>query len=186
MGMNYDPGLRIETDRLILRPLAPEDVENHIALMADPKVAATLTPDGKVRSAAEEWRAAASYIGHWMIRGYGFFSVDEKATGEWVGRVGPWKPGGWPALECGWSIRSQHWGKGYAPEAAIAATRWTFKKFPDLQRIISVIEPSNVNSQAVALKIGETKTSETFDYGEFTLDIWAADRTTWLERFDVA
>lgn len=174
---------KIETERLILKAFTPADVEAHCDMMADPQVARTLTPDGTVRSRAEEWRWAASLIGHWAIRGFGFFSVFERETGEWVGRVGPWMPEGWPGLECGWTIASRHWGKGYAPEAAIAAIRWTFDRFPDLDRIISVIAPENKNSQAVAAKIGEQRSGETFSYLTYHLDIWAAERGAWLEQF---
>ena len=175
--------IRLETDRLILRPFEAKDVEPHIAMMGDEKIASFLSPTGKPRSYGDEWRAAASFLGHWQIRGYGFFSVDEKETGDWVGRVGPWKPGGWPGLECGWSINSEHWGKGYAPEAAIATIKWVFEKFPDLPRIISVIDPENANSQAVAKKIGEEKTDEFFEVWGLRLDIWAADRAAWLAKF---
>lgn len=175
--------IRIETERLILRPMEPKDVEPHCAMMADPKVAKFLTPESRPRPKADEWRAAACYLGHWQIRGFGFFTVEEKSSGDWVGRVGPWMPEGWPGLECGWSIASEHWGKGYAPEAAIAAVRWTFGRFPDLKRIISVIDPGNVNSQAVARKIGEAKSGEIFEFFNHKLDVWAADRKVWLERF---
>ncbi|WDI32990.1 GNAT family N-acetyltransferase [Hyphococcus flavus] len=175
--------IEIETERLVLRPMAAEDVENHIVMMQDPAVAASLTPDQKPRSRAEEWRAAASILGHWQIRGYGWFSVFEKKTGNWAGRVGPWYPEGWPGLECGWAVKSEHWGKGYAPEAAIATIRWTFDQFPDLPRIVSVIDPENSNSQAVAEKVGETKSGEIFEYWSFKLDVWAADRAAWLDRF---
>ena len=92
-------------------------------------------------------------------------------------------PEGWPGLECGWGIKSEHWGKGYAPEAAIGAVKWTFDQFPDLSRIISVIDPSNTNSQAVAKKIGEENSGEIFEFWDFKLDIWAADREAWLEKF---
>ncbi|MEO1252048.1 MAG: GNAT family N-acetyltransferase [Pseudomonadota bacterium] len=173
----------IETERLEMRAFAPGDVEAHIKMMQDPKTASFLTPTGEPREYGDEWRAAASYLGHWAIRGYGFFSVFEKSTGDWVGRVGPWQPGGWPGLECGWSIVSSRWGKGYAPEAAVAAIRWTFDQFPDLPRIISVIDPSNKNSQAVARKIGEAKTKEVFGFWGHGLEVWAADRKVWLQNF---
>lgn len=175
--------IRIETDRLILRPMDSEDLESHLEMMADPKVAAFLTPDGKPRSRAEEWRAAACYIGHWAIRGYGFFSVEDKATGQWLGRVGPWMPEGWPGLECGWAIVSARWGNGFAPEAAVAAVNWTFDQFPDLPRIISVIDSINANSQAVARKIGEERSGEIFEFWGHRLEVWAADREAWLARF---
>jgi len=175
--------IRIETERLILRPMEGKDADAHIAMMTHPQTARYLAPGGKPRARAEEWRAAACYLGHWQIQGFGFFSVLEKASGAWVGRVGPWMPEGWPGLECGWSICAEHWGKGYAPEAAIASVKWTFDKFPDLSRIISVIDPENKNSQRVAHKIGEEKTGEIFDFLDHKLDVWAAEREAWLERF---
>ncbi|MHA7873297.1 MAG: GNAT family N-acetyltransferase, partial [Hyphococcus sp.] len=63
--------VRIETDRLVLRPMEPQDVEPHIAMMLDPETAKFLTPDQKPRPRADEWRAAASLLGHWQIRGFG-------------------------------------------------------------------------------------------------------------------
>lgn len=176
--------LTLWTDRLRLTPLAPEDEAAHAALMAHPDYAATMAPDGVPQSRGEAWRAFAMMLGHWTIRGYGFFSVFERVSGEWVGRVGPWRPEGWPGLECGWSITPAHWGKGYAGEAAIAATRWIFAEQPMLPRIISLIAPTNLKSQAVARKMGEAKSGETFAYSAaITLDIWAASREEWLDRF---
>lgn len=175
--------IRIETERLLLRPLGPQDCEAHMAMMGDPDVAATLYPGGKAPSRADLWRQFASYLGHWQIRGFGWFAVEDKSTGAWLGRVGPWRPEGWPGLECGWTIHPAHWGKGYAPEAAVAAIIWTFHQFPDLPRIISTIDPANVKSQAVAAKIGEEKTGEVFEFLGFTLDIWAAERRAFLARF---
>lgn len=175
--------LRIETDRLILRRMEPKDCDPHIAMMGDEKTASFLSPTKEPQSRMDRWRQFASYLGHWEMRGFGFFSVDEKETGDWVGRVGPWMPEGWAGLECGWAIKSEHWGKGYAPEAAIAAIGWTFDQFPDLPRIISVIDPDNKNSQAVAAKIGERNSGEIFEFWGFKLDIWSADRKAWLSRF---
>ena len=175
--------IRIETERLVLRPIEPRDADAHIEMLGDPAVAAYLTSSGDPESREERWRQFASYLGHWQIRGFGWFSVEEKETGDWVGRVGPWMPEGWPGLECGWSIARAYWGKGYAPEAAIASIKWTFDKFPDLPRIISVIDADNTNSQAVAKKIGEDMTDEIFEYWGHRLNIWAADRKAWLARF---
>lgn len=175
--------IRIETDRLILRPLEPRDAEAHIAMMGEDGVAAFLSPSKQPQTSMDRWRQFASYLGHWQLRGFGFFSVEEKETGDWIGRVGPWQPQGWPGLECGWSITGAHWGKGYAPEAAIASMKWTFTEFPDLERIISVIEPENKNSRTVAAKVGQQKTGEIFELWDYVLDIWAADRDPWLARF---
>lgn len=186
MAARYDAPmtLTLETERLILRPMAPEDLDAHFAMMSDPRVAQFLTPDGKPMPAAAHWRAFATMLGHWTIRGYGFFSAFEKSSGDWVGRIGPWEPGGWPSLEAGWGVDPRFWGKGYAGEAAIATIRWVFAQYPDLPRIISLIVPENAKSQAVAAKIGETRTKETFSPAPgINSEIWAADRDDWLRRF---
>lgn len=176
--------LTIETDRLILRPMAPDDVEPHLAMMRDERVARFLSPDGEPQSRETLWRAFAAMLGHWQIRGFGMFSVFERAGGAWAGRVGPWMPEGWPGLECGWAVAPAHWGKAYAGEAAIASIRWIFAQRPELSRIISLIAPGNANSQRVAAKIGERKTGEVF-YHDIVgdIDIWAASRDDWLKRF---
>jgi RimJ/RimL family protein N-acetyltransferase len=176
--------ITLETERLFLRPLAPDDFEPHAAMMADPRVARFLSMDRLPQSRQTAWRAFASMLGHWQMRGFGFFSAFEKPSGQWVGRVGPWMPEGWPGLECGWSVAPAHWGKGYAPEGAVAAIRHVFEARPDLKRIISLIDPANANSQAVARKVGETRTAEKFQFDErTTLDVWASPRDAWLKQF---
>ena len=72
------------------------------------------------------WRGFLTMVGAWHIQGFAMFSVLEKATGAWVGRVGPWQPDGWPGPEVGYTIVRAAWGKGYAPEAAAAAMDWAF------------------------------------------------------------
>jgi RimJ/RimL family protein N-acetyltransferase len=108
---------------------------------------------GQVMDRASAWRNMASLIGHWAIRGYGSFSVEHRATGEWVGRVGPWFPEGWPAPEIGWTIAPEHWGKGYATEAGRAAIDYAFATL-EWQRVIHVILVGNERSVAVAKKLG--------------------------------
>jgi RimJ/RimL family protein N-acetyltransferase len=99
------------------------------------------------------WRNMAAIIGHWEIRGYGFFSVESKATGEWIGRVGPWNPEGWPEPEIGWTISPDHWGKGYATEAAQVSLRYAFDVL-GWKRVIHVILTGNERSIAVAERLG--------------------------------
>lgn len=168
--------IEIDTEHLVLRPLAPEDCEAHIAMMGEPEVARFLAPGGAAEDRMTRWRQYASYLGHWSIRGFGFFSVFEKSSGRWVGRVGPWEPEGWPGLEVGWGIAPAFWGKGYAPEAARASVEWAFERYPDLTRVISLIDQKNANSQAVARKIGERNTGEVFMLWDYRLDIWAIER----------
>src|SRR2546428_12320377 len=118
--MNLDwPAL--ETERLILRPWKPEDFEPYARFSADEESMRYLGRDGRPTDAAETWRTICLFIGHWYLRGYTFWAVEEKASGEFVGRGGPWKPEGWPDLEIGWAVDRSRWGRGYAAEAARGA-----------------------------------------------------------------
>ena len=147
-------GITLQTERLILRPVDPErDFEPWARAMADERT--VRFTGGQVMDRAQAWRHMASIIGHWSIRGYGFFSVESRETGEWLGRVGPWYPEGWPAPEVGWTISPEHWGKGYATEAGSAAIDYVFRNL-GWQRVVHVILQGNEQSVAVARKLGST------------------------------
>ena len=144
--------MTIETERLILREIDPErDFEGWAEAMADERTVRYLGTAPMNR--AQAWRSMAMAIGHWQIRGYGFFSLESKATGEWVGRVGPWYPEGWPAPEVGWTIAPRHLRRGYATEAALASLDYAFKVL-GWEEVIHCILPGNEASIAVAEKIG--------------------------------
>lgn len=144
--------MRIETDRLILREIDMErDFGPWARAHADEETVRYL--GGRVLDPARVWRFMLTVIGHWRVRGYGFFSVESKETGDWIGHVGPWYPEGWPDREIGWTIVREHWGKGYAPEAARACLEYVFGTL-GWNRVIHVILPDNAASIAVARKIG--------------------------------
>jgi len=86
--LGYDKFMIIETERLVLREVDPErDFDGWAKAMADEDTVRYLgtAPMGR----AQAWRSMAMVIGHWSIKGYGFFSLEHKETGQWVGRVGP-------------------------------------------------------------------------------------------------
>ena len=142
----------IETERLILREVDPDrDFEPWAKAMADENTVRYLGREPMNR--AEAWRSMAMAIGHWTIRGYGFFSLEHKDTGAWIGRVGPWYPLGWPAPEVGWTISPDHLRQGYATEAAVAAVRYVLETL-HWPQVIHVIMEGNEASFAVARKIG--------------------------------
>ena len=144
----------IETERLILRQVDPDrDFDPWAKAMADEHTVRYLGT--KPMNRAESWRSMAMAIGHWAIRGYGFFSLEHRETGDWIGRVGPWYPEGWPAPEVGWTISPDHVGQGYATEAARASLRYAFETLGWAQ-VIHVIMEGNEPSVAVARKIGST------------------------------
>jgi len=144
----------LETDRLILRVPDPElDFDAWAETMADADTVRYL--GGQTMNRAESWRSMATVIGHWSIRGYGFFSLENKETGEWVGRVGPWYPEGWPAPEIGWTIAPAHLRRGYALEAASASLDYVAKTL-GWKRVIHVILEGNIASENLAKKLGST------------------------------
>jgi RimJ/RimL family protein N-acetyltransferase len=148
----------IETERLILRQIDPDrDFEPWARAMADEDTVRYLGT--KPMNRAESWRSLAMAVGHWAIRGYGFFSVEHRETGAWVGRVGPWFPVGWPAPEVGWTISPDHWNQGYATEAARASVDFAFRTL-GWPQVIHVIMEGNEASMAVARKIGSSVVRE--------------------------
>jgi RimJ/RimL family protein N-acetyltransferase len=168
----------IETERLILRRWREADIEPNTAMLADPAAARFITSDGKpVTDAFVGWRNAAIMAGHWALHGVGMFVVEEKRTGRFVGRVGPWLPSGWPGFEIGWGIASEFRGQGYALEAARASIDWAFETF-EIDQIIHCIDRENVASQSVARRLGAVIERE-FDLFGHVADIWVTRHDVW-------
>jgi RimJ/RimL family protein N-acetyltransferase len=163
----------LETARLLLRQFRQSDFEPLAALHADPVVMRYLG-DGKPRSRSETWVAMASYLGHWELRGYGLWAVEEKATGEFVGRIGLLNPEGWPGLEVAWTLARARWGNGFATEGAKAALDYAFSVL-GLDHLISLIHPDNVASIRVALRIGEKLQGQAELFGVMR-SVYAIDR----------
>ena len=141
-------GPTIETERLILRPWRSSDIAPNAVMLSDPRTARFIAADGKpVTTEIAGWRNAAVISGHWALHGFGMFVVEEKESGSYVGRVGPWSPPGWPGFEVGWGIAREFRGKGYAVEAAAASIDWVFASF-ETDEIIHCIESVNAPSHA--------------------------------------
>lgn len=143
----------LETERLILRTFREEDLGAYAAMCADPEVMRFLSASGGLLSRAEAWRQIALYLGHWELRGYGTWAVEERATGALVGRVGLHYPEGWPDRELGWTIARGFWGRGYASEAARAAIGHAFKTL-GWTHLVSLIHPENHRSARLAERLG--------------------------------
>ena len=169
----------VETERLKLRQWCSADIAPNTAMLSDPGTARFITVDGKpVTNELVGWRNAAVMAGHWALHGAGMFVVEEKASGRFVGRVGPWFPPGWPGFEVGWGIASDFRGKGYAVEAARAAIDWVFATF-ELDRIVHCIDHENTASQAVARRLGAEKQGDTDLFGHVA-NVWVTMRSSWM------
>jgi RimJ/RimL family protein N-acetyltransferase len=171
----------IETARLILRPPLASDFEGWAAYMADEESARYI---GRVQQKPVAWRGMATMAGSWALHGFGMFSVVEKATGQWVGRVGPWRPHGWPGDEVGWGVIRSVWGKGYAREAAVASMDFAVDVL-GWTDIIHCIDPANVNSQNLARRLGSSnrgagRMPAPFDADP--IDIWGQTAAEWKKN----
>jgi RimJ/RimL family protein N-acetyltransferase len=168
----------IETERLILRTWREADIAPNTAMLADPETARFITPDRKpVTDELVGWRNAAIMMGHWALHGFGYFVVEEKSSGSFVGRVGPWYPPRWPGFEVGWGIAREFRGKGYALEAARASIDWVFDNLA-VDRVIHCIVPVNVASQGVARRLGARVEGTTTLNGD-DVDLWVTARERW-------
>ena len=173
--------ITLETERLILRPPMEEDLDGWAAFMADPVAMRYLGMAPADRAVA--WRAMATMAGSWSLLGFGMFSVIEKSTGTWVGRLGPWMPAGWPGTEVGWGLLPAAWGKGYATEGATAAIDWAFANL-DWTEVIHCIVAENVNSQGVARRLGSRPrgTARLPAPADVDTVIWGQTREEWRAR----
>ena len=148
-----NPPSELETERLKLRMWRESDLDAYAEMSADPMVMRYLGP-GNVMTRAEAWRSIAFFMGHWQMRGYGHWVVEEKASGRMIGRLGFLNPEGWPGFEVGWTLARHAWGKGYATEGGKAALHYAFTEL-DQPHVISLIHPDNTASMRVAERVGE-------------------------------
>ena len=107
------------------------------------------------RNRVDAWLGMAATVGMWNLKGCGLFSVIEKVSGGWVGRIGPWTPEGAIGNEIGWALLPSAWGRGYATEGAKAAVDWAFRNL-GWHDVIHCIHRENIASTAVAERIGST------------------------------
>ncbi len=173
----------------MLRIPRESDLDDWAAQMAHPEAMRFL---GGPQGRAAAWRHMATMVGGWHLRGCGFFSVLEKATGRWVGRVGAWFPEGWPGTEVGWGISAEVQRRGYATEAAAACIDWAFEAL-GWTEVIHCIDAENLPSIRVATKLGSRKIGHEPNlqpfgtsadiYGQ-TREEWAVHRTTLLAARD--
>lgn len=157
----------LETDRLILRAPGEADLDHEAAFFASD---ASRFVGGPL-PAHRMWRNLALFLGHWAMRGYGFWALEDKATGTYQGRVGLWFPKGWYEREIGWTLMPHATGRGYATEAAKAVRAHAYGTL-GWDTAVSQIDPRNDASRAVARRLGATfeTTYQDPEYG--TIEVW--------------
>ena len=152
--MNSGSAPAIETERLVLRGWRESDRAPFAALNADPMVMehfpSTLT-------AAESDQMVDRIEEHFASHGFGLWAVEARGVADFLGFVGlsipRFESHFTPCVEVGWRLAREHWGRGFAPEAARAALRFGFERLR-LAEIVSFTVPANLKSRRVMEKIG--------------------------------
>lgn len=167
----------LETERLLLRKPRLEDAFEAAGMLGDPEVMRHL--GGETVAADAVSAVVEKWIGRWDDNGCGPFSIVRRDDGRWVGRTGilVWDVRTWTHTtfasagehaqpELGWALAREHWGQGYAAEAAAAARAWAYAELGD-RRLVSLVAPDNVRSRRVAERLGATpaETVTLFDSG---------------------
>lgn len=175
------PGPWIETARLILRPTAMSDFPRWAEMMGDAEASRFI---GGPQAPEAAWRGMMTMAGAWALGGIAMFSLIERDTGLWLGRIGPWQPLGWPGTEVGWGLHPDAQGKGYALEAAIASLDYAFDVL-GWTEVIHCIDPDNRPSQALAERLGSRNMGPTRlppPFQDVRVDRWGQTREQWAAR----
>jgi RimJ/RimL family protein N-acetyltransferase len=149
----------IQTERLLLRKPRTEDAAGLLEALADPE-AMRYIGDGSTTDLAGAEQAVERWLERWQSWGIGMFVVERKEDGRVLGRAGflRWDPQTWEVggseTEIGWGLAREHWGHGYATEAALGLRDWALGE-RGLARLISLIQHGNGRSVRVAEKLGE-------------------------------
>jgi RimJ/RimL family protein N-acetyltransferase len=145
----------VETERLLLRPWSPADIDDLVTVFAKPEV--WRHPFGRGLSRRESEEFLDRQLAHWTANSFGLWAAELKANGRLIGYIGlsipGWLPQVLPAVEVGWRLHPLYWGGGLATEGGRASLRYGFETL-ELDRIISIFNPDNVASGRVMEKLG--------------------------------
>lgn len=155
----------IQTDRLVLREPREADFPAMLAFNDSPR--SSFVGGGRDRQWV--WRGLLANLGHWVLRGYGLFSVETKA-GDFIGRIGMIFHDGWDEPELGWHLFDGFEGRGYGVEAARAA-RDDYHARITAHPPISYIDPANPRSEALARRLGAAPERHATVFGTL-ITIW--------------
>lgn len=147
----------LQTGRLVLREPREADFPAMLAFSESPRAGFVGGNIGR----KWVWRGLLANIGHWVLRGYGFYSVDTR-EGAFIGRVGVIYHDGWDEPELAWHLFDGHEGQGYAQEAALAARADYHARFK-APAPISYVDVANTRSEALALRLGARREATVAD-----------------------
>ena len=162
----------LETDRLRLRGHQLGDYPASCAMWGNPDVVRYIS--GRPSSPQQTWQRLLSYRGHWQLLDFGYWAIEEKTSGRFIGEVGfaDYKRDLEPAMqgfpELGWALAPEVHGIGYGTEAVRAAIAWGDEHFPG-SRTVCLISEENAASIRIARKVGFAEFSGTTIDGKTVL-----------------
>jgi RimJ/RimL family protein N-acetyltransferase len=170
--------LRLETERLVIRPLEERDADAWIEMLSDPEVRRFL-PDFSPPTRETFPDAVARRNAMERERNHTMWGVALKKTDAFIGQCGlvPVEGKG-PEIEIAYHYRPDSWGHGYATEAAVAVLSYGFDTV-QLDRVIAVVMPDNVSSCRVLEKAGMRFEGLATYYGYENVRKYTADRESW-------
>jgi len=144
----------LRTQRLLLRAFRPDDLPAFAAMNTDPRVMEYFqAPLSRADSDAFAARIDAAFIAD----GFGLWAVEVIGGAPFIGFTGLARPSFDapfnPCVEAGWRLAAEHWGRGYATEAARAALRFGFERL-GLAEIVAYTVPANQRSWRVMERLG--------------------------------
>jgi RimJ/RimL family protein N-acetyltransferase len=143
----------IRTDRLTLRPFFSRDLDPFVEIVADPAVIQYATYNGDPVPRAQAWNWLCLMLGHWHLREFGIWAVEENRTGELIGRIGLQYLEWFDDVELVWMLKKSAWRKGFGSEGARAAIRYGFETL-GIPRLSAVIHTGNLPSIKLAEALG--------------------------------
>lgn len=165
--------MRVETQRLLLRPIELGDLDEFVALHADPEVTRFIRPLDRAEAEERIHRDERE----WLERGHGMLAILDLEEGAFLGRCGLKY---WPQFdetELGWALRRDAWGRGYATEAGRTCIEWGFSKF-DLPYLTAMVNAGNARSIRVAKRLGLTPLRDDVLLGDPVV-VYGLQRTAW-------
>ena len=165
-------GPTLTTARLILRPPQHEDFDGFASMATEVE---TMRFIGGIAPRDAAWRGMASLAGSWALLGYGMFSVIRRDTNEWIGRLGPWRPG----------VKASAMGQGFAQEGAVAAIDWAFDHL-GWDHVIHCIDKRNTPSIRLAERLGSQLETEDVQlappFEMHKVDLYGQSKAAWKAR----
>lgn len=142
----------LETERLRLRAWQEDDLPSLAGFMASE---ASRFVGGPLNE-ADSWRRMAVFLGHWSLKAFGPWALEEKSSGRPAGYAGLWHPHGFPEPEVLYTLYDGFRGKGLATEAALACRGHAYRTL-GWKTVVSFIMPGNEASERVAARLGAVR-----------------------------